>query len=188
MLTAYLDLCKQGILYINGPLEILVEYFSSRGCIVQHCWEKDFIKAVNKQSGSPWLPIVILLPLFRFVSLCICIGLQTCDDSRYLSTELKPRHEMDLQCHWGVPQGSHSQLIGPFPAPVAPLVHHSILHHQAPSAGGPAYDTLSLESSDSMETSISTGNNSTCSPERWETEGALQWFENIGLAQSIWAL
>ncbi|XP_017315964.1 pleckstrin homology-like domain family B member 1 isoform X3 [Ictalurus punctatus] len=92
-------------------------------------------------------------------------GLQTCDDSRYLSTELKPRHEMDLQCHWGVPQGSHSQLIGPFPAPVAPLVHHSILHHQAPSAGGPAYDTLSLESSDSMETSISTGNNSTCSPE-----------------------
>ncbi|XP_053473791.1 pleckstrin homology-like domain family B member 1 isoform X3 [Ictalurus furcatus] len=92
-------------------------------------------------------------------------GLQTCDDSRYLSTELKPRHEMDLQCHWEVPQGSHSQLIGPFPAPVAPMVHHSILHHQAPSAGGPAYDTLSLESSDSMETSISTGNNSTCSPE-----------------------
>ncbi|KAF4073095.1 hypothetical protein AMELA_G00254800 [Ameiurus melas] len=92
-------------------------------------------------------------------------GLQTCDDSRYLSTELKPRHEMDLQCHWGVPQGTHSQLIGPFPAPMATLVHHSILHHQAPSAGGPAYDTLSLESSDSMETSISTGNNSTCSPE-----------------------
>ncbi|NXQ96738.1 PHLB1 protein, partial [Sagittarius serpentarius] len=28
-----------------------------------------------------------------------------------------------------------------------------------------AYDTLSLESSDSMETSISTGNNSACSPD-----------------------
>ncbi|XP_053086539.1 pleckstrin homology-like domain family B member 1 isoform X8 [Pangasianodon hypophthalmus] len=92
-------------------------------------------------------------------------GLQTCDDSRFLTTELKPRLEMDPQCHWGVPQGSHSQLNGPFPAPAAPMVHHSILHHQASPAGGPAYDTLSLESSDSVETSVSTGNNSTCSPE-----------------------
>ncbi|MCI4394415.1 hypothetical protein PGIGA_G00168410 [Pangasianodon gigas] len=92
-------------------------------------------------------------------------GLQTCDDSRFLTTELKPRLEMDPQCHWGVPQGSQSQLNGPFPAPAAPMVHHSILHHQASPAGGPAYDTLSLESSDSVETSVSTGNNSTCSPE-----------------------
>ncbi|MCJ8748612.1 hypothetical protein PDJAM_G00166810 [Pangasius djambal] len=92
-------------------------------------------------------------------------GLQTCDDSRFLTTDLKPRLEMDPQCHWGAPQGSHSQLNGPFPAPAAPIVHHSILHHQASPAGGPAYDTLSLESSDSVETSISTGNNSTCSPE-----------------------
>ncbi|KAK3509515.1 hypothetical protein QTP70_035153 [Hemibagrus guttatus] len=84
-------------------------------------------------------------------------GLQTCDDSRFFTT--------DPQCHWGVPQGSHSQLNGPFPAPAAPMVHHSILHHQAPPAGGQAYDTLSLESSDSLETSVSTGNNSTCSPE-----------------------
>ncbi|XP_046876994.1 pleckstrin homology-like domain family B member 1 isoform X9 [Hypomesus transpacificus] len=45
-----------------------------------------------------------------------------------------------------------------------PLVHHSILHHQAPPAGDQAYDTLSLESSDSVETSVSTGN-SACSPE-----------------------
>ncbi|XP_060769174.1 pleckstrin homology-like domain family B member 1 isoform X3 [Neoarius graeffei] len=92
-------------------------------------------------------------------------GLQTYDDSRFLTTELKPRLEMDTQYHWGVPQSSHSQLNDPFPAPTAPMVHHSILHHQAPPAGGPAYDTLSLESSDSMETSISTGNNSACSPE-----------------------
>ncbi|XP_027021343.2 pleckstrin homology-like domain family B member 1 isoform X10 [Tachysurus fulvidraco] len=92
-------------------------------------------------------------------------GLQTCDDSRFFTTELKARLETDPQCHWGVPQGSHSQLNGPFTAPAAPMVHHSILHHQAPPAGGQAYDTLSLESSDSMETSISTGNNSTCSPE-----------------------
>lgn len=45
------------------------------------------------------------------------------------------------------------------------MVHHSILHHQAPPAGESTYDTLSLESSDSVETSISTGNNSACSPE-----------------------
>uniref|UniRef100_A0A672Z260 Pleckstrin homology-like domain family B member 1 n=1 Tax=Sphaeramia orbicularis TaxID=375764 RepID=A0A672Z260_9TELE len=43
-------------------------------------------------------------------------------------------------------------------------VHHSFLHHQSPPSGNQAYDTLSLESSDSMETSVSTGN-SACSPE-----------------------
>ncbi|XP_075887627.1 pleckstrin homology-like domain family B member 1 isoform X4 [Nelusetta ayraudi] len=47
---------------------------------------------------------------------------------------------------------------------LSPTVHHSILHHQSPSSGNPAYDTLSLESSDSMETSVSTGN-SACTPE-----------------------
>ncbi|XP_078142686.1 pleckstrin homology-like domain family B member 1 isoform X2 [Centroberyx gerrardi] len=46
----------------------------------------------------------------------------------------------------------------------SPMVHHSILHHQTPPSGNQAYDTLSLESSDSMETSVSTGN-SACSPE-----------------------
>ena len=52
------------------------------------------------------------------------------------------------------------------------LMHHSILHHQQyqEGGGGRPYDTLSLESSDSMDTSISTGNNSACSPDnmsRW---------------------
>ncbi|KAJ7996183.1 hypothetical protein DPEC_G00234410 [Dallia pectoralis] len=47
----------------------------------------------------------------------------------------------------------------------SPMVHHSILHHQMPPAGDSQYDTLSLESSDSVETSVSTGNNSACSPE-----------------------
>ncbi|XP_056264503.1 pleckstrin homology-like domain family B member 1 isoform X2 [Pseudoliparis swirei] len=47
---------------------------------------------------------------------------------------------------------------------LSPIVHHSILHHQAPPSGSQAYDTLSLESSDSMETSVSTGN-SACTPE-----------------------
>lgn len=50
---------------------------------------------------------------------------------------------------------------------LSPTVHHSILHHQSPPSGSQAYDTLSLESSDSMETSVSTGN-SACTPERWE--------------------
>ncbi|XP_068456716.1 pleckstrin homology-like domain family B member 1 isoform X6 [Clinocottus analis] len=47
---------------------------------------------------------------------------------------------------------------------LSPTVHHSILHHRAPPSGSQAYDTLSLESSDSMETSVSTGN-SACTPE-----------------------
>lgn len=43
-------------------------------------------------------------------------------------------------------------------------VHHSFLHHQTPPVGSQAYDSLSLESSDSLETSVSAGN-SACSPE-----------------------
>ncbi|XP_016327817.1 pleckstrin homology-like domain family B member 1 isoform X2 [Sinocyclocheilus anshuiensis] len=81
-------------------------------------------------------------------------GLYTCEDSRIRPTDPK-------QSHWGAPQGSHSL----FPPSDATMVHHSILHHHAPPAGESTYDTLSLESSDSMETSVSTGNNSACSPE-----------------------
>ncbi|KAL1275176.1 hypothetical protein QQF64_027990, partial [Cirrhinus molitorella] len=81
-------------------------------------------------------------------------GLYTCDDSRIRPMDPK-------QSHWGAPQGS----LSPFPPSGAPMVHHSILHHQAPPAGESTYDTLSLESSDSVETSVSTGNNSACSPE-----------------------
>ncbi|TRY83957.1 hypothetical protein DNTS_006534 [Danionella cerebrum] len=73
-------------------------------------------------------------------------GLYTCDDSRIRHTDPKLNH-------WGAPP------LG------APMVHHSILHHHAPSAGESTYDTLSLESSDSVETSVSTGNNSSCTPE-----------------------
>ncbi|KAK7164554.1 hypothetical protein R3I94_003066 [Phoxinus phoxinus] len=73
-------------------------------------------------------------------------GLYTCDDSRI--RPMDPKHS-----HWGAPPSG------------APMVHHSILHHQAPPAGESTYDTLSLESSDSVETSVSTGNNSACSPE-----------------------
>ncbi|NWH77183.1 PHLB1 protein, partial [Piaya cayana] len=65
----------------------------------------------------------------------------------------------------------------PFPQ----LVHHSILHHHRPHGGGPraeeldhAYDTLSLESSDSLETSISTGNNSACSPDNISSASGME--------------
>uniref|UniRef100_A0A9J7YGI4 Pleckstrin homology-like domain family B member 1 n=1 Tax=Cyprinus carpio carpio TaxID=630221 RepID=A0A9J7YGI4_CYPCA len=85
---------------------------------------------------------------------CIFLGLYTCDDSRIRPTDPK-------QSHWGAPQGSNS----PFPPSGGSMLHHSILHHQAPPAGESTYDTLSLESSDSVETSVSTGNNSACSPE-----------------------
>ncbi|KAK1787811.1 hypothetical protein P4O66_016292 [Electrophorus voltai] len=92
-------------------------------------------------------------------------GLQTSDDSRIRPTDPKPRLEMETQHHWGALQGPHSQPNSPFSSLGTPMVHHSVLHHQAPPAGSPAYDTLSLESSDSVETSVSTGNNSACSPE-----------------------
>ncbi|XP_010220717.1 PREDICTED: hypoxia up-regulated protein 1, partial [Tinamus guttatus] len=79
--------------------------------------------------------------------------------------ELKQKAAAEAQSQW---EALHGQ--PPFPS-YPPLMHHSILHH-LPLGSGPraeeldhAYDTLSLESSDSMETSISTGNNSACSPD-----------------------
>ncbi|XP_057209785.1 pleckstrin homology-like domain family B member 1 isoform X7 [Triplophysa rosa] len=88
-------------------------------------------------------------------------GLYAYDDSRLRPTDPKQKPLMDHQGHWGVPHGAHS----PFSSSGTPMVHHSILHHQAPPAGESTYDTLSLESSDSVETSVSTGNNSAYSPE-----------------------
>ncbi|XP_032085086.1 pleckstrin homology-like domain family B member 1 isoform X2 [Thamnophis elegans] len=52
-------------------------------------------------------------------------------------------------------------------APFSPLVPYSGLHHH-PFLGNdpePAYDTLSLESSDSLETNLSLSGNSACSPD-----------------------
>ncbi|PKK17801.1 hypothetical protein A306_00000228 [Columba livia] len=78
-----------------------------------------------------------------------------------------PRSQGIYQSQW---EALHGQ--PPFPGAFPPLVHHSILHHHRPHGPGPraeeldhAYDTLSLESSDSMDTSISTGNASACSPD-----------------------
>uniref|UniRef100_A0A8B9HID0 Pleckstrin homology-like domain family B member 1 n=1 Tax=Astyanax mexicanus TaxID=7994 RepID=A0A8B9HID0_ASTMX len=120
-----------------------------------HCWHQPSSLSVTGY-GSKDLDC----NTFHLLSAPVSPGLQTSDDSRIRPMDLKHRLEMETQFHWGAPPGSHPQLNGPYPSPGASIVHHSILHHQTPSAGGPAYDTLSLESSDSVETSVSTGNNS----------------------------
>uniref|UniRef100_A0A3Q2ZYG7 Pleckstrin homology-like domain family B member 1 n=1 Tax=Kryptolebias marmoratus TaxID=37003 RepID=A0A3Q2ZYG7_KRYMA len=86
-------------------------------------------------------------------------GHQVIEEQRRRLAELKQRAAAEAQCQWEALHGSQ-------PSSPPPLVHHSILHHQLPpSAGEQPYDTLSLESSDSMDTSVSTGNNSACSPD-----------------------
>ncbi|XP_023207524.1 pleckstrin homology-like domain family B member 1 isoform X5 [Xiphophorus maculatus] len=105
-------------------------------------------------------------------------GQQVIEEQRRRLAELKQRAAAEAQCQWEALHGSQPHL----PASYSPLMansptlshnssgppslmHHSILHHQPPSAGEQPYDTLSLESSDSMDTSVSTGNNSACSPD-----------------------
>uniref|UniRef100_A0A665VPK4 Pleckstrin homology-like domain family B member 1 n=1 Tax=Echeneis naucrates TaxID=173247 RepID=A0A665VPK4_ECHNA len=88
-------------------------------------------------------------------------GQQVIEEQRRRLAELKQRAAVEAQCQW-------EALHGP-----PPLVHHSILHHQPPSAGEQPYDTLSLESSDSMDTSVSTGNNSACSPDNLSSIGGV---------------
>uniref|UniRef100_A0A674EDB4 Pleckstrin homology like domain family B member 1 n=1 Tax=Salmo trutta TaxID=8032 RepID=A0A674EDB4_SALTR len=86
------------------------------------------------------------------------------------SVRSKQRPAMTSQYHWVALalqslDNHFTVLFSPPPTGPPPMVHHSILHHQTPPSGDPQYDTLSLESSDSVETSVSTGNNSACSPE-----------------------
>ncbi|KAI4814996.1 hypothetical protein KUCAC02_005163, partial [Chaenocephalus aceratus] len=111
-------------------------------------------------------------------------GQQVIDEQRRRLAELKQRAAVDAQCQWEALHGSQSHLmISPSYSPIMsyshgsgggpPLVHHSILHHHPPSAGEQPYDTLSLESSDSMDTSISTGNNSACSPDNMSSFGGV---------------
>ncbi|KAL6470960.1 hypothetical protein MHYP_G00196100 [Metynnis hypsauchen] len=101
-------------------------------------------------------------------------GQQVIEEQRRRLAELKQKAAVEAQCQWEALRGSQTQLNSPqlLTAP-PPLVHHSILHHTAPSAGEPAYDTLSLESSDSMDTSISTGNNSACSPDNMSSASGM---------------
>ncbi|XP_034403868.1 pleckstrin homology-like domain family B member 1 isoform X2 [Cyclopterus lumpus] len=112
-------------------------------------------------------------------------GHQVIEEQRRRLAELKQRAAVEAQCQWEALHGSQSHLATSSPSysPVMayghgsagappPLVHHSILHHHPPSAGEQPYDTLSLESSDSMDTSVSTGNNSACSPDMSSVGGA----------------
>ncbi|XP_064896131.1 pleckstrin homology-like domain family B member 1 isoform X20 [Columba livia] len=94
-------------------------------------------------------------------------GQQVIEEQKRRLAELKQKAAAEAQSQW---EALHGQ--PPFPGAFPPLVHHSILHHHRPHGPGPraeeldhAYDTLSLESSDSMDTSISTGNASACSPD-----------------------
>ncbi|XP_064490881.1 pleckstrin homology-like domain family B member 1 isoform X11 [Pseudopipra pipra] len=103
-------------------------------------------------------------------------GQQVIEEQKRRLAELKQKAAAEAQSQW---EALHGQ--PPFPAAFPRLVHHSILHHHRPHGAGPraeeldhAYDTLSLESSDSMETSISTGNNSACSPDNISSASGME--------------
>ncbi|XP_078140502.1 pleckstrin homology-like domain family B member 1 [Centroberyx gerrardi] len=118
-------------------------------------------------------------------------GQQVIEEQRRRLAELKQRAAVEAQCQWEALHGSQPHLItSSTPSSYSPamayapglsqssggpppLVHHSILHHQPPSAGEQPYDTLSLESSDSMDTSVSTGNNSACSPDNMSSASGM---------------
>uniref|UniRef100_A0A3B4VHM1 Pleckstrin homology-like domain family B member 1 n=1 Tax=Seriola dumerili TaxID=41447 RepID=A0A3B4VHM1_SERDU len=99
-------------------------------------------------------------------------GQQVIEEQRRRLAELKQRAAAEAQCQWEALHGSQTHLMTVSMGP-PPMVHHSILHHQPPSAGEQPYDTLSLESSDSMDTSVSTGNNSACSPDNMSSVGGV---------------
>ncbi|XP_021570609.1 pleckstrin homology-like domain family B member 1 isoform X3 [Carlito syrichta] len=103
-------------------------------------------------------------------------GQQVIEEQRRRLAELKQKAAAEAQCQWDALHGAASFPAGPSGFP--PLMHHSILHHlpagrERGEEGEHAYDTLSLESSDSMETSISTGANSACSPDNMSSASGL---------------
>ncbi|XP_061073143.1 pleckstrin homology-like domain family B member 1 isoform X3 [Conger conger] len=100
-------------------------------------------------------------------------GQQVIEEQRRRLAELKQKAAVEAQCQWEALRGSQTQLNATFPPAGPPMVHHSILHHQPPPAGERAYDTLSLESSDSMDTSVSTGN-SACSPDNMSSASGME--------------
>uniref|UniRef100_A0A673WXI0 Pleckstrin homology-like domain family B member 1 n=1 Tax=Salmo trutta TaxID=8032 RepID=A0A673WXI0_SALTR len=103
-------------------------------------------------------------------------GHQVIEEQRRRLAELKQRAAVEAQCQWDALHGSQTHLntqYAPSHVHGPPMVHHSILHHQPPPAGEQPYDTLSLESSDSMDTSVSTGNNSACSPDNMSSASGL---------------
>ncbi|NXP77688.1 PHLB1 protein, partial [Ramphastos sulfuratus] len=103
-------------------------------------------------------------------------GQQVIEEQKRRLAELKQKAAAEAQSQW---EALHGQ--PPLPTAFPPLMHHSILHHHRPHGAGSraeeldhAYDTLSLESSDSVETSISTGNNSACSPDNFSSASGME--------------
>ncbi|XP_044853070.1 pleckstrin homology-like domain family B member 1 isoform X4 [Mauremys mutica] len=104
-------------------------------------------------------------------------GQQVIEEQKRRLAELKQKAAAEAQSQW---EALHGQPHYP-PTSYPPLMHHSILHHHPPHGIGHraedmdhAYDTLSLESSDSMETSISTGGNSACSPDNMSSASGVE--------------
>ncbi|XP_038635198.1 pleckstrin homology-like domain family B member 1 isoform X11 [Scyliorhinus canicula] len=105
-------------------------------------------------------------------------GHQVIEEQRRRLAELKQKAAVEAQSQWEALRGQHPPMFGHHGQPYAlsgqhqpELIHHSILHHHPQPLSSQhgidmdhAFDTLSLESSDSLETSVSTGN-SACSPD-----------------------
>ncbi|XP_059495107.1 pleckstrin homology-like domain family B member 1 isoform X2 [Stegostoma tigrinum] len=102
-------------------------------------------------------------------------GHQVIEEQRRRLAELKQKAAVEAQSQWEALHGQPSPVFGQSYSmsgqPQSHLIHHSILHHQPQPLSTQhgidlehAFDTLSLESSDSLETSVSTGN-SACSPD-----------------------
>ncbi|XP_068096931.1 pleckstrin homology-like domain family B member 1 isoform X7 [Hyperolius riggenbachi] len=97
-------------------------------------------------------------------------GQQVIEEQRKRLAELKQKAVVEAQSQWESLHGTSHQ-------GYLPIMHHSILHHQRPlhsREDDPSYgyDTLSLESSDSLDTSVSTGN-SACSPDNMSSASGL---------------
>ncbi|KAJ8347779.1 hypothetical protein SKAU_G00263680 [Synaphobranchus kaupii] len=95
-------------------------------------------------------------------------GQQVIEEQRRRLAELKQKAALEAQSQWEALHGSQTQLHVPFPSTGPSMMHHSILHHQPPPSGERPYDTLSLESSDSMDTSVST-----CSPDNMSSASGM---------------
>uniref|UniRef100_A0A8C5PD64 Pleckstrin homology-like domain family B member 1 n=1 Tax=Leptobrachium leishanense TaxID=445787 RepID=A0A8C5PD64_9ANUR len=97
-------------------------------------------------------------------------GQQVIEEQRRRLAELKQRAAVEAQSQW---ESLHASPHQGYP----PIMHHSILHHQRNLHSRDedithGYDTLSLESSDSLDTSVSTGN-SACSPDNMSSASGL---------------
>ncbi|XP_077162938.1 pleckstrin homology-like domain family B member 1 isoform X2 [Paroedura picta] len=95
-------------------------------------------------------------------------GQQVIAEQRRRLADLKQKAASEAHSQW---EALHGQPPRP-PCSSPLLLAHSILHHHPPGGLGrcgedlePAYDTLSLESSDSLDTNLSTSGASACSPD-----------------------